>query len=155
MLTKEERKNHNIAFWNDFRIFMKPIQSESEKRINWLNYPTKVKYLFLRLEATTNFVALNFDIQPKDEGIREIIWEQMTELKAVLTHAMNGDAGTWIELEHNSTTGDFSRIQWKLEHVNYYNPSDKEKIFTFYKEKLVGFDDFYSNFSEILILLAK
>src|SRR5690606_12195426 len=100
-------------------------------------------------------VALNFDIQAKDEGVRAIIWEQMGELKNVLTNAMNGDSGEWIEQTYNPIVGDFSRIQWKLDGVNYNNPSDKEKIFSFFKEKLLGFDEFYNDFSEILILLAK
>lgn len=155
MLTKEERKEYNTQFWNDFKTYMKKVRSKSEKKVDWLSYPTQVKYIFLRLEATTNYAAVNFDIQPKDEGVRAIIWEQMDELKTVLTLAMNGDSGNWITNEYNQSAGDFSRIQWKLDHVNYYNLNDKEKIFSFFKEKLVGFDDFYSDFSEILILLAK
>lgn len=155
MLTKEERKQYNTLFWSEFKQYMKSTRSESGRKVDWLHYPTQIKFIFLRLEATNDYVAIHFDIQPKDAGVREIIWEQMGELKTVLTQAMNGDTGNWIENEYSSVIGNFSRIQWKLDGVNYYNPNDKMKIFSFYKEKLVGFDEFYSNFSEILILLAK
>lgn len=155
MLTREEKKAYNTQFWEDFKKLMRPISSESGRKVNWLSYPTNVKYIYLRLEANNKFAAINFDIQPKDESIRAIIWEQMEELKTVLTNAMNGDAGEWIVDEYNPAVGYFNRIQWKLENVNYYKPEDKEKIFQFYKNKLVGFDGFYSDFSEILILLAK
>ncbi|HRO76524.1 MAG TPA: DUF4268 domain-containing protein [Crocinitomicaceae bacterium] len=155
MLSKEERKAHNNLFWGDFRKYMQPYRSASGRKTDWSSYPTKIKYIFLRLEATSKYVALNFDIQAKDEGVRAIIWEQMGELKNVLTNAMNGDSGEWIEQTYNPIVGDFSRIQWKLDGVNYNNPSDKEKIFSFFKEKLLGFDEFYNDFSEILILLAK
>lgn len=155
MLTKEERKAYNTEFWEDFRKFMRPYPSESGKRVNWLNYPTNIRYLYVRLDANNKFAALNFDIQPKDEGIRSIIWEQMEELKTVLAASMNGESGEWLKDEYQPSTGYFSRIQWKLEQVNYFKPEDKEKIFFFFKNKLLGFDDFYSNFSEILILLAK
>ena len=155
MLTKEERKAYNTEFWEDFRKFMRPYASESGKRVNWLNYPTNIRYIYVRLDANNKFAAFNFDIQPKDDGIRAIIWEQMEELKVVLTASMNDENGEWLKDEYQSSTGYFSRIQWKLEDVNYFNPEDKEKIFSFFKNKLLGFDDFYSNFSEILILLAK
>lgn len=155
MLTKEQRRIHNSEFWTDFKKFSKSFRSASGKRVDWLSYPTVVKFIYLRLEATHHYAALNFDIQPKDDGIRAIFWEQMGELKTVLTNAMNGDSGTWIENEYNQTVGEFSRIQWKLEGVDYYKSEDKEKIFDFFREKLLGFDDFYNDFNEILILLAK
>ena len=155
MLTKEERKNHNALFWGEFNRFSRTFRSASGKRTNWLNYRTRIKFIFLRLEATNNYVALNFDIQPKDDGIRQIFWEQMGELKMVLTNAIDGDSGIWIEKEYSEVLGEFSRIQWKLEGVDYYNPEDKEKIFSFFKDKLLGFDQFYNDFNEILILLSK
>lgn len=155
MFTKEEKRNHNINFWGDFKKFMGKTRSQSGKKIDWLNYPTQIKYVFLRLEANDEFIAIYFDIQPKDEGVRSVMWEQMGELKAVLTNAMNGDVGVWKENEFDTTKGTFSRIEWKLPNVNYYNLEDKNKIFEFFKEKLVCFDDFYNEFNEILILLAK
>lgn len=155
MFTKEEKKNHNIYFWGELKKFLGKRRSQSGKRIDWLNYPTKVKYLFLRLEADDTHAAIYFDIQAKDDGIRAILWEQMGELKAVLTESMNGDSGIWIENQYDSIKGDFSRIKWELNDVNYYQKEHQEKIFTFFEEKLLGFDDFYSEFSEILILLAK
>ena len=155
MLSKEDRKLYNAQFWNEFKNFIQKFPSSEGKRIKWLSYPTHIKFVYLRLEATNSYVAVNFDIQPTDEGIRQIFWAQLLELKRVLTDAMQGDSGNWIENESSTALPNFSRIQWKLENVNYFELNDKPKIFAFYKSKLLAFDEFYNNFGEILTLLAK
>lgn len=155
MLTKEEKKVINQQFWNGFKLFMRGIPSANGKRMNWLNYPTDVKILFLRLEANTRYARVSFDIQAKDSGVRSIIWEQMEELKAVLTNAMQGDSGTWEFEYSNSSVSSYSTIHWELDNVNYLREKDHEVIYSFFKEKLIGFDDFYQNFKDILILLIK
>lgn len=155
MFSKEEKKLYNEKFWGTFKKSMQKYRSQNGKRINWLNYQTHVKYIFVRLEANEDFAAINFDIQPKDDEIRKIIWEQMIELKQVLSNSMNGDTGIWIEDEYNDSVGNFSRIKWQLDHVNYFREEDIHKIYSFFKEKLIGIDDFYSEFGEIIILLSK
>lgn len=81
MLTREQQKQLNIEFWNEFRKFMSHFKSSNGKRINWLSYPSDVKNVYIRLQADGKGARLCLDIQPKDDGIRAIIWEQMTELK--------------------------------------------------------------------------
>lgn len=155
MLSKEEKKAINQEFWSDFKTYMRPHQSSNGRRVNWLNYPTDIKCIYLRLEADKFGARINFDIQPKDKGIREIIWEQMEELKKVMTDSMNGDVGNWNFEYSTKDVDSFSRISWELEGVNYYVLADREKIFTFFKEKLIPLDTFYQNFKDILILLVK
>lgn len=155
MLSKEELKEKKLEFWNSFRLRMSKIRSTNGRKMNWLNYPTDIKNIYVRLDVTKQFASLSFDIQHKDEGIRSIIWEQMYELKKVLTDSMNGDEGEWIEHGFNENISDFCRIQWKLENVSFYNENDREKIYTFFQEKLIQFDDFYQQFKDILILLIK
>jgi hypothetical protein len=92
------------------------------------------------------------DIQPKDAGIREIIWEQMGELKKVLENAMKYDT-IWIEHMHLEDGRDFSRILWELNNVSFYAENDRPIIFEFLKNRLLEFDEFYQEFKEILISL--
>lgn len=154
MLSKQELRERNTAFWNEFKTFMSKTRSSNGRKMNWLNYPTDLKHIFLRLETDKSGARICFDIQVKDEGVRAIIWEQMEELKKLLTDAM-GEPGDWIFRYSTPEIPSFSRIQWELTGVNFFVDADKPKIFQFFKEKLIGFDSFYQDFKDILVNLVK
>lgn len=153
MLSKEERKQKNQAFWEGFKTYMKGTPSCSGRRTNWLNYPTEVEELYVRLTASNNGCSLNFDIQSKDEGIREIVWEQMGELRVVLSSEMNYPS-VWIEDQPMPTGQIISRITWEDERFNYFNEDDIPKIYAFLKQRLIDFDRFYQEYKDILIALV-
>lgn len=152
MLNREELKAKNIEFWFEFKKYMQKVRSTNGRRMNWLNYPSDVKNIYIRLQVDATGARLCMDIQPKDAGIREIIWEQMGELKKVLENSMNYDT-IWIENMHLEDGRDFSRILWELNNVSFYNESDRLIIFEFLKNRLLEFDQFYQEFKEILISL--
>jgi hypothetical protein len=154
MLSKEELANYNTLFWSDFKDIMSDCKSANGKKINWLSYPTHIKNFYLRLFANKTSASLCFDIQYKDESVRSVFWEQMLELKKVLTDSMKSD-GIWFEHCKSDTVDDFCRIEWRIENVNYFNYEDKKLIYDFLKIKLLSFDEFYQNFKEILVFLAK
>jgi hypothetical protein len=133
---------------------MQDNKSSNEKKINWLSYPTQIKHIYLRLNTNKKIVSLTFDIQFKDQTIRSVFWEQMNELKTVLINIM-GEEGNWYENFELDNKLIISRIEWKLEGVNFLNEEDKNQIFSFFKAKLVNFDNFYQEFKEILLFLAK
>lgn len=154
MLSKEELKTKKLSFWNDLKAEMSSQRSSTGKRINWLSYPTEIKHVYLRLDAEKNHISVNFDLQFKDNTVREVFWEQMGELKTVLTQEM-GEDGIWEENCFSESVSQFSRIQWKKDNLNYLNEKDRNDIFDFFKEKLIAFDSFYQEFKEILLFLAK
>lgn len=155
MLNKGELRERNIQFWSEFKEYMRPAISSNGKRINWLSYPTSVKFLYLRMECDKVSARLNFDIQAKDPAIREIVWEQMEELKKVLTDAMGGDSGEWIFAHYSDDIESFCRITWELKGVNFFVEADHPVIYKFLKEKIIAFDEFYQNYKDILIGLIK
>ena len=154
MLGKDELKDHNRSFWKAFHQRMREIRSTNGKGINWLQYPTNLKHLYVRLDANKNSATFSIDIQWKDDDIRAIVYEQMTELKVVMIDKMK-DPGEWFESFFNSEGQEISRIQWTLKGVNYHKDSDHLKIYDFLEEKLRGFDEFYQEYKEILILLVQ
>lgn len=152
MLSKLEQKEKNSIFWGDFKTKMKKHMSVTGRRVNWLNYPTETRDLYLRLDADGKSCALYFDIQCKDSGVREVIWEQMSELKAVLLSEMK-EEGDWIE---NYTMPDgrtISRIKWERTDLNYFKEEDIPQIYKFLKEKVIAFDRFYQEYKDILLHL--
>lgn len=153
MLTREEKRQRNTEFWADFRKYMNKYKSSNQRRINWVNYPSDVKGIHIRLQADSKAARLCFDIQVKNEGIREIIWEQMTELKKVMESTIHYET-IWLEKNQNDDGLIYSRIMWEKKGLNFFEDNDKEAIFEFFKERLIEFDEFYQEFKEILISLT-
>ena len=153
MLSKEELKEKNAAFWDSFRKEMNNQSSVSGRQINWINYPTDVKDIYVRMEVDGNGASLCFDIQPKSDDIRSILWEQMTELKTVMETEMQIEAN-WNEESHYWNGRLISRIKWENKALDYYKDEDIPKVIEFLKDKLVRFDKFYQEYKDIIVNLA-
>tara|TARA_B110000285_G_scaffold171312_1_gene191779 strand:+ start:336 stop:800 length:465 start_codon:yes stop_codon:yes gene_type:complete len=153
MISKEELKEKNQQFWSAFQQEMNHVSSVTGRQINWINYPTHVNDIYIRMEVDAKGARLCFDIQPKSDAVRQVLWEQMTELKAVMENKMGVEAN-WNEESHFWNDRLISRIKWQEGNLNYYNEEDVPKIIEFLKEKLIRFDAFYQEFKDILVNLA-
>ncbi|TNF49813.1 MAG: DUF4268 domain-containing protein [Bacteroidetes bacterium] len=153
MLSKEERKQLNIDFWDQFKSEMRKIRSSNGKKMNWINYPTDVKNIYLRVVTESNRVSLCLDIQFKDQGVQSIVWEQLTELRKVLEAEMEHPT-LWEENKVTTEGLNIGRISWTLSDVNYYDKSQWDDIIEFLKQRMIEFDRFYQEFKEILITLV-
>ena len=154
MISKEARKERNTLFWTSFQKEMRNFKSSNGRGINWINYPTDVKDLYVRLETDGKTTKFCFDVQPKDDGIRSILWEQMTELKKVMED-QTGEATAWNEFDREFAGRTISRVHWEKGGLNFYNDDDFTEIKLFLREKLIAFDIFYQEYKEILIALAE
>lgn len=154
MLSKEERKERNTAFWAEFKKVMRPFKSSNGRRMNWIGYPSDVKNIYIRMEVDNLSARLCFDIQAKDEGVRAILYEQMTELKKVLESSMKTETH-WIKDFQTKEGITISRVFWESEPLNFYKDEDWPKIMAFLKDRLIEFDEFYQEFKDILVALAE
>ena len=154
MFSKEEARQINYTFWNGFSEYMSKTRSSNGRKINWLNYPSDVKSIYIRLEADLKGVRINLDIQHKDDELRALIWEQMTELKVVLED-ITCSKPTWNENYYYLNKQYISRIYWEENTLNFYKSQDREMIYIFLKNKLIKFDLFYQEYKEILMSLTK
>lgn len=153
MFSKEELRERKTLFWEGLKKKMQNRRSANGKRVNWINYKTGIKFLFVRLDVNSKRAVFALDLQPKDEGIKEIFWEQLQELKVVLESEMGpGDWNDDFEIKYGLSV---SRISWTLEDVNMFKEEDTDKIYAFFQEKLIAFDSFYTDFDEILLTLAQ
>ncbi|MDR0802023.1 DUF4268 domain-containing protein [Fluviicola sp.] len=153
MYTKDELRQFRTDFWNQFNLKMKKIKSSSGRKMNWLAYPSDVKDIYIRIDTDGKGARLTFDIQGKDEGVRQILWEQLQELKIVMESEMGTD-GIWIENASSLSVPKFNRILWERNDLNFFKPEDHTEIQNFLADRLIHFDAFYQEFKDILINLA-
>lgn len=149
MFSKEERIIINTTFWGNVKKVLNKIPDVEGKFIQWLNYPLKIKDVFLRLRVDEKKAIVSLDIQSTDEGIREIIWEQLEELRKVMESEMIHPA-VWDKRVFNDAGQAIFQLRWELDGVSIYNEADRDKIIDFFRSTLIQFDAFYSEFGEIL-----
>jgi hypothetical protein len=152
MFSKEEARQLNINFWNGFEEYMLNTRSSSGRRINWLSYPTGVKTIFVRLEADSKGARVCFDIQHKNDELRLLLFEQMTEMKAVMEEVTS--PADWVENYYYLNEQYISRIFWEDKTVSFYKSDHRLNIYKFLSEKLIKFDLFYQEYKDILLSLA-
>lgn len=154
MLSKEEQKQRNIAFWTRFKSLVGKHRSDNGQKITWVNYPTGTKQLYVRLTVNQKLVRFAVEIQDNDIEIRNLIWEQFLELKKVWTTEM-GSKGEWDNNAYNQAGQPIHRIAWTLEGVNMFDKNQEKEIIQFLIEKLRAFDRFYNHYGELIIHLLK
>ena len=148
MYSKEETKKLKRDFWTSFGLYMKKYNIRLGKKINWVNYNTKIKDVYFRLNVTNKKATFYIEIQHKDLDIREIYYEQFLELRKVLED--NFDAPlTWESL----TTNDFdlivSRIGLEKNEVNIFDKNTWKEAFTFLEKNIVAAHHFWEDFIDI------
>ena len=68
-----------------------------------MNYNTGVRNLYFRIEADDLGAKLCIDMQQRDNGTREVLWEQFNEFKDKLDHLFNNQL-IW-QKSHSHTNG--------------------------------------------------
>lgn len=141
MWSKEEAKNRRVSFFTNFGIFMKKHAGDYGEKIRWVNYRTGVSAIRFKIEAHKNTSTVAIDIVNKDEGVREVFYEQFEEFKTILNNSLTDlqwhksyrvDSGVYI-----------AKIFTQLEGPSINNESDWGKIYRFYEKNLIGLHEFW------------
>ncbi len=148
MLSRQERKNLNKEFYTALGRMMQGTFSETGKRINWTNYRTGIRGVYVRMEADKRGVSFNVDVDHKDEDIREMFWAQFVELKHVLAAEMGREL-IWHERFQKEDYTEVSRIQCALPGGSLYDKSTWPVMLVFLKVSLISFDSFWASCFDI------
>ena len=147
MYSKEESRSLRREFWTSFGVYMKKYNKVYQGKINWVNYKTKCKDIYFRLDVTKKKASFSFDLQHRDTGMRELFYEQFTELKAVINDSFENEL-TWVS-EFETEHGTSSRIYTELENVSVFNKNDWHDVFPFLEKNIVSAHEFWNEFSDI------
>ncbi len=148
MYSKDFKRSNKILFYTSFGKYMrgsKPLYNINNK---WLNYSTNVKPIYIRLNTTHQFAAVNIDIQSRDKEIQTIFYDQFKEIKKPFESILGND-WEWNEDIINEVGTSCSRISKEIANVNIYEKISWPLIFDFFKKNLLGFDQFWTEFNEL------
>lgn len=155
MWSREEAQERRKEFWTAFGVFMRKHIPLSHPKARWLNYKTGVRDVYFRLEADNTGAKVCIDIQHRDAEIRELFYEQFTELKVVL-HDIVGEEMKWDEhFYFDEIEKEISRIYVQLPNKNIYRKDDWSEIFHFLEKHIVTLDEFWADYKDIFIELQR
>lgn len=154
MLSKQEKKQLNIDFFTAFGRIMQGCFSETGKRIQWTNYRTGIRGLYVRIELGKKSVSFNIDLEMKDPDILEMMWEQMLELKPVLETEMPNQL-IWEDNYTKQSGIRVSRVQCTLDQGSIYDKSTWPEMLQFLKKNILAFDRFWANCFDIFKALEE
>src|SRR5690606_32633166 len=144
MYTREEASLLRQKFWTTFGQYMAPVLSAEGWRVNWINYNTRLKHVYFRMQADKKEASIGIEITHPDEGIQELFFEQFLMLRTLL-HETLGEEWQW-ELHGTDANGKtISRIFTELKPANVFNKEDWPQLISFFKPRIIALDTFWTD----------
>jgi hypothetical protein len=143
VFTRQEASRIKEEFWTAFGKYMNPIESSEGVKVNWVNYHTRLKDVYFRMDTTSKSAAISISIEHRDAGIQELFFEQFLELKGMLELEL-GEKWTWKL--HDSVDGKtITRIYKELQGASVLNKDHWPDLISFFKPRIIALDRFWEN----------
>jgi len=144
MYSRGESSAIRQEFWTAFGRYMSPVPSSEGLRVNWINYHTRVKDVYFRMEAGAKQASIAITLEHRDAGIRELFFEQFLELKELL-HGTLEEEWSWeqdVQLPDGRTISQIIRV---LPDVSIFNKDQWPDLISFFKPRIIALDSFWEN----------
>lgn len=144
MFTRKEASRIRQEFWTAFGRYMRHVPSAEGTNINWVNYHTRVKDIYFRMDAGQMKSVISISIEHRDPVIQELYFGKLLELKSLLHEILQEE---W-EWQLNVQVADdkiVSRIYTELEGVSVFNKDHWPDLISFFKPRIIALDSFWEN----------
>lgn len=148
MYGKEEAKELKKEFWTSFGIYMKKYNHVYGRKLNWVNYKTKIRDVYFRLNVDKSKATFSIELQHKDEGIRDLFFDQFEELKAALNDQFKNEL-IWERRSLNDFNISIAKIGCMYGGVNVFDKNTWKNAFQFLEQNIVDAHEFWEDFNEI------
>lgn len=147
MWSKEETKKRRIDFFTNFGIYMKKHIPQCGEKIRWVNYRTGINSIKFKIESSGKYSRVCIDITNKDEGVREVFFEQFEELKKLLSIKM--DKLNWVKKYQIDSGIYITRIYTEINGPSVSQKSEWRDIYRFFEKNLVALHEFWELSKEV------
>jgi hypothetical protein len=144
MYSKQEASQLRQEFWTTFGRYMSPVLSAEQMKINWLNYKTGEKNIQFKMEADNKTASVSIQLTHKDEGLRELYFEQFVQFQTLLHDAL-GEKWNWRQKAVDEYGIEMSRISKEISEVNIFNKEQWPALISFFKPRIIALDQFWSS----------
>lgn len=144
MFTREQASRIRHEFWTTFGRYMSPIPSAEGMKINWVNYHTRLKDVYFRMDAGQRSAAISISMEHTDPEIQELYFRQFAGFRSLL-HAVLEEEWDW---QLKTPLGDgkvVSRIYKELPGVSVMNKDQWPELISFFKPRIMALDSFWAD----------
>tara|TARA_Y100000589_G_scaffold255334_1_gene244337 strand:- start:8239 stop:8700 length:462 start_codon:yes stop_codon:yes gene_type:complete len=141
MWSKEETKRRRIDFFTNFGIYMKKHIPQYGEKIRWVNYRTGINSIKFKIESSGKYSRVCIDITNKDEGVREVFFEQFEEFKKLLSIKMN--KLNWVKNYRIDSGIYITRIYTEINGPSINQESEWGDIYRFFEKNLIALHEFW------------
>jgi hypothetical protein len=122
---------------------MSPIPSAEGIKINWVNYHTRVKDVYFRMDTSSRAASISISMEHSDPAVQELFFHQFEQFKSLL-HDILGEEWEWQQ--HRSNDNRFvSRIYKELPGVSVLNKDQWPELISFFKPRIIALDAFWAD----------
>ena len=148
MFTKDEEKALRSAFWGSLTTKMQNYRSSTGRRVNWFKYPTGLNDIYIRTEVDQRGCRVCIDLQFKDEGIRELFYEQFLETKTVFESTLKSPVIWNPHFQHSYGT-EIARVSVENNTTSLFRQEDWTEMQDFIVTHLRRIDEYWEDFGEL------
>jgi hypothetical protein len=143
MFSKEEASRIKEEFWTAFGRYMSPVPSAEGLQINWVNYHTRLKDVYFRMDAGKKSATISISMEHRDPVIQELYFEQLREYKTMLHDAL-GEEWTW-DLHGHEDGKMISKVYKSITGVSVFNKEHWPDLISFFKPRIIALDLFWED----------
>jgi len=144
MYSRQQSSKLRQEFWTAFGRYMTPVLSAEGEPINWINYRTGEKNIQFRMHAGNRGASIAIELTHPDPEIQQIYFEHFLQLKHILQHELQ-EEWTWKLHDTDEHGKTITRIYTELHDVSLFRNSDWPALISFFKERIIALDAFWSN----------
>jgi hypothetical protein len=144
MFSREEASRIKEEFWTAFGRYMSPILSAEGLKINWVNYHTRVKDVYFRMETGKKSAVISISLEHRDSAIQELYFEQFLELKTML-HTSLQEEWNWQLRARGEDGKVVSKISKEIAGVSVFNKDHWPDLISFFKPRIIALDSFWED----------
>lgn len=144
MYSKDQVSQIKQEFWTTFGQYIAPQLSAEGLKINWINYKTGIKHLYFKMQVDNKQASVAIEFTHADAGVRELVFEQFTELKKIFESQME-EQWDWELSANNEYSKEISRIYKVLPDVSIFRKEDWPALISFFKRRMIALDEFWND----------
>lgn len=144
MFTREQASQIKQEFWTSFGQYMSPILSAEGAKVNWVNYHTRLKDVYFRMEAGKKSASISISMEHRDPDIQELYFQQFLMSKRLLHSILKEE---WEWQLHAAVTSDkvISKIYKEISGVSVFNKDQWSELISFFKPRIIALDIFWED----------